>query len=713
MKKKISIVILLLGMHCVWGLAQTFPNEFELKLLPEMIGNFKLGLIAGDQSCWISDAASKKKLVGKGDIRISSHSLNHTEGIIVEILPENIPENLELFWSFGGIDPVSCKDNVFSVEGNAFTLYYGESMALRTFQGCVPPGSDIRLSDARQQSSPLAFFNSGKKTDAPALAARLPIQAGEKYYFCFYRQNDRADYNYFMLEKLWNPAENSIYDPTTYRQGSLAKPSEPARTANPVYKNTAVAWAERKGGVVNVKEFGAKGDGKTIDSDAINQAIETAAIQGGGTIYFPPGNYLSYSIRLKSHIRLFLDAGAKITAAFPSAVEGYDEAEPNEDDRFQDFGHSYWKNSLLWAIGEEDITICGQGTIEGMGLSREESRLKGVANKAISLKECKNITLKDFRMLHCGHFALLATGVDNMTIDNLLIDTNRDGLDIDCCRNVRISNCTVNSPWDDAIVLKASYALGYFKDTENVTITNCFVSGYDKGSVADGSYRRDEPQAPDHGFVCGRIKFGTESSGGFKNITISNCVFERCRGLALETVDGGCLEDITISNITMRDIVNAPFFLRLGARMRSPEGTPVGKMRRILIDNINVFNADSRYASIISGIPGHLIEDVTMSNIRIRYKGGYSKEDAAIMPPENEKIYPEPWMFGTIPASVFFVRHARNIHFHHIYADFGKDDFRPAFVLDDAAAIGIKEANIALPENVEMIELRNHSTLIE
>ncbi|MDR0681071.1 MAG: glycoside hydrolase family 28 protein [Dysgonamonadaceae bacterium] len=472
----------------------------------------------------------------------------------------------------------------------------------------------------------------------------------------------------------------------------------------------SASW-EKETGKVNVKDFDAKGDGKTIDSHAINRAIEALSSCGGGTLYFPPCNYLSYSIRLKSHIRLFLDAGARITAAFPSATEGYDTAEPNEYDRFQDFGHSHWKNSLLWAIGEEDITICGQGTIDGMGLSREESRLKGVANKAISLKECKNITLKDIRMLHCGHFALLATGVENMTIDNLLIDTNRDGLDIDCCRNVRISNCTVNSPWDDAIVLKASYGLGYFKDTENVTITNCFVSGYDKGTVADGSYQRDEPQAPDHGFTCGRIKFGTESSGGFKNITISNCIFERCRGLALESVDGGCLEDITISNITMRDIVNAPLFLRLGARMRSPSGTPIGKMRRILIHNVNVFNADSRYASIISGIPGHFIEDVTLSNIRICYKGGYSAENAEIVPPENEKVYPEPWMFGTIPASAFFVRHARNIRFHHIDVDFIEKDFRPAFVLDDALDIDIKETTVALPDKVKKIELRNNSNV--
>ena len=290
-------------------------------------------------------------------------------------------------------------------------------------------------------------------------------------------------------------------------------------------------------------------------------------------------------------------------------------------------------------------------------------------------------------MLRCGHFGLLATGVDNLTILNLKVDTNRDGFDIDCCKNVRISQCTVNSPWDDAIVLKSSYALGYFKDTEDVTISDCLVSGYDRGSVLDCTWQRDEPQAPDHGFVTGRIKLGTESSGGFKNIAITNCIFERCRGLALETVDGGRLEDIVISNITMRDIVNSPIFLRLGARMRSPEGTPVGSMKRILISNVNVFNADSRYSSIISGIPGAIIEDVSLSNIHIYHQGGYTEADGQRTPPEQEKVYPEPWMFGTIPAKGFYIRHARNIRLDNVHFHYEQPDGRPLMVTDDATGI--------------------------
>lgn len=243
-------------------------------------------------------------------------------------------------------------------------------------------------------------------------------------------------------------------------------------------------------------------------------------------------------------------------------------------------------------------------------------------------------------------------------------------------------------------MLKASYGLGYFKDTENVTISDCFVSGYDRGSVLDCTWQRDEPQAPDHGFVTGRIKLGTESSGGFKNIAITNCIFERCRGLALETVDGGKLEDIVISNITMRDIVNAPIFLRLGARMRSPQGTPVGTMKRILISHVNVFNADSRYSSIISGIPGALIEDVTLSDIHIYHQGGYTEADGLLTPPEQEKVYPEPWMFGTIPAKGFYIRHARNITLDNVNFHYEKADGRPLFVTEDANDIRYRNITV-------------------
>lgn len=468
-------------------------------------------------------------------------------------------------------------------------------------------------------------------------------------------------------------------------------------------------------GIYNVKTFGATGNGTTLDTPAINKAIEAAAAAGGGTVLFPAGNYLSVSIHLKSNITLYIDQGATIIAAEPSKGFKYDQPEPNQWDAYQDFGHSHWHNSLIWGENLVNVSILGPGMIWGKGLVRNggQSRTQaqndalkdyktdkqtapfgypslkdavepGWGNKSISLKLCRNVIIRDVSILHGGHFAILATGVDNLTIDNVKIDTNRDGIDIDACRNVRVSNCSVNSPFDDGICPKSSFALGFARATENVTITNCQVSGYDEGTFLDGTYKREYRASNGKFSPTGRIKFGTESNGGFKNITISNCVFDYCRGLALETVDGGLLEDVTITNITMRDISNSPFFLRLGARVRGPKDTTtVGELRRVNINNVVVYNADPKYASIISGIPGHYIEDVKLSNIRVFYQGGGTKEQAALEPPEKENEYPEPTMFGEMPAYGFFIRHVKGLEMNDVAVSYMKDDARAPFWLSD------------------------------
>lgn len=454
-------------------------------------------------------------------------------------------------------------------------------------------------------------------------------------------------------------------------------------------------------GTFNVKTFGAKGDGKTIDSRAINRAIEAAYDSGGGTVYFPAGTYLSGSIHLKSHITLYLGQGCIIEAS--DDPNDYNKPEPNSFDQYQDFGHSHWQNSLIWGINIEDIAIEGPGCIYGRGLAKGTPRAEteGLGDKTIALKNCHNVTLRGFSILQGGHFGILATGVDNLTIDNLLIDTNRDGMDIDCCKNVRISNCSVNSPWDDAICLKSSYALGKAIPTEDVTITNCFVTGgYQEGTLLDGTFK---PIGEATGKPTGRIKLGTESNGGFKNITISNCVFDHCRGLALETVDGGNLEDISISNITMRDILNAPVFIRLGSRMRGPKGVPVGHLRRINMDNIVVYGTGSETGCIMSGIPGHPIEGISISNFRTVFKGG-GKEDA-IHPPEDEDGYPEPDMFGETPAYGFYIRHARGLTLYNIQLSYKQKEERPPFVLNDVDAVHFRFIQAEHDKNIPLMKL--------
>jgi polygalacturonase len=471
----------------------------------------------------------------------------------------------------------------------------------------------------------------------------------------------------------------------------------------------------------DVRAFGALGDGATVDSAAINAAIEAAAQAGGGTVRFPPGRYLSFSIRLRSNVALVLEAGCTLIAADSAADAAddrgqYDPFEPNPWDAFQDFGHSHWHNSLIWGEGHENVSITGPGRIWGRGLTRsgpganrplkpgdmpsslgqadptaERTRtgavfgagMAGKGNKAIALKNCRNVLLRDFSMLKCGHFAVLATGVDNLTIDNLAVDTDRDGFDIDCCRQVRIANCAVNTPNDDAICLKSSFALGKVRFTEHVTITGCQVSGFDLGTYLDGSFQTTQVEAPDKEGVCGRIKLGTESNGGFRNIAIANCVFEHCRGLAIESVDGAVIEDVTVDNLAMRDLTTSPLFIRLGRRMRAPEGTPVGAIRRINISNVVVSRANAPYASIVAGLPEAPVEDVRISNFTVVHGGGGRAADAQRQVPEHADHYPEPSMFGVTPAYGLYVRHARNLDVHHADLRSASREGRPPVVLHD------------------------------
>lgn len=470
---------------------------------------------------------------------------------------------------------------------------------------------------------------------------------------------------------------------------------------------TGAAFAADTPGIFDVRSLGARGDGKTLDTSAIEKAIAAASEAGGGTVHFPAGDYLCYTIHLKSDIALYLEQGARIIAAnspMPgdSNTNAYDLAEPNQWDKYQDFGHSHWRNSLFYGEGIRNVSFLGPGMIWGKGLTSGRrndgpvAEQAGVGNKTIALKNCHNINLRDISILHGGHFAVLATGVDNFTCDNLKIDTNRDAIDIDCCKNVRVSNCVVNSPWDDGICPKSSFALGFAKPTEYVTVTNCYVTGaYEEGTVLDGTYKKFAPdfRVPRNG----RIKFGTESNGGFRNITVSNCVFDSCQGFALESVDGAILEDIAITNISMRDIVNMPIFLRLGRRMRGPEGVPVGTIKRVLISNVVCSNSASRAASVISGIPGHAVEDVKLTDILIQHRGGGTEKDASLLPAELEAQYPEPTMFGTTPSHGFYFRHINGLEVRNVEIEALNADARPAFFLDEV--IDSQFSGIKVPVN--------------
>ena len=433
--------------------------------------------------------------------------------------------------------------------------------------------------------------------------------------------------------------------------------------------------------VYNVKKYGAKGDGKKLDTKAIDNAITAANEAGGGTVYFPAGDYLSLTIHLKSNVALYIDQGATIVAATPGEGVQYDLPEKGENEIYQDYGHNHFHNSLIVGENLHDIAILGPGKIWGKGLVKDEGKPgtnEGQGNKTLALKLCRNVLLRDFTIFHGGWFCFLLTAVDNTTIDNVKMDTGRDGIDLISSKNVHISNTTINAPGDDALVLKCDYSLNYPRALENVTITNCIVSGYNEGTFLDGTYLKNGRNHPQ-----GRIKLGTESNGGYKNITITNCIFDHCKGLALETVDGAALEDITISNITMRDINNSPIFVRLGARMRAPKDFPFSILQRVIISNIVAYDVTGEQGAIISGIPGHDIEDLTLNNIHIYYKGGGTKAQAAREVKPLIRDYPEPDSFGITPAYGFFIRNVKDIKMSDVEVSYMKEDLRPAFILDN------------------------------
>jgi hypothetical protein len=450
--------------------------------------------------------------------------------------------------------------------------------------------------------------------------------------------------------------------------------------------------------IFNVRSYGAIGDGKNLDSPAINNAIEAAAEAGGGTVLVPAGTYLSGSIHLQNNIHLVVDAGATILGA-PQKMNAYDETEGYTFGGYQDGGHSYFHNSLIWGENLTNVFITGNGIINGGGLVRDDgilNKMNGadhwekpdttvmlpvrLGNKAIALKLCKNVLLRDITIVHGGHFAILVTGCDNMTVDNVTMDTNRDGIDIDCCRNTIVSNCRINSPGDDGLCLKSSYALGKIVLTENVTITNCQVSGFIEGTLLDGTMK-PRPNA------SGRIKLGTETSGGFRNITISNCTFRGCRGLALEEVDGGILENITISNISMMDTYNYAIYITTGNRNRTPGLTTPSRMKNVLISNVVVTGGSNWCGILITGLPECPLEGLRLENIRLVIDGGGTKEQADKIPDELGTNYPEPRKAWS--AYGIFARHVKNLELANITIGFASEDLRPAAMFFDIKGLEI------------------------
>lgn len=441
----------------------------------------------------------------------------------------------------------------------------------------------------------------------------------------------------------------------------------------------------------SVKEFGAQGDGESLDTPAIQKAIDTATAGGGGTVYFPAGTYLSGTIVLKNHVSLYLDAGAAILGS--TDINDY----PVKIPQLRSYTDNYTIRSLIYAEQATNISILGRGTINGQGAAFKDRRSQDDPYKQrpymIRMIECRDVTVRDVTIINSPMWVQHYLACEDVIIDGITVDSyvagNNDGIDIDSCNKVRISNCNIWSG-DDAIVLKATTP----KKCQNVTVTNCVLSTR-----------------------CNAFKLGTESTGGFENIVFSNSTIHdtRLAAIALEEVDGGTLERISISNITMKNVGTA-IFMRLGNRGRpylakGPGGSRgtwvrepdleipgVGKFSQVVISNVQAVEVDSIGCSI-TGIPEHPVENITLENISIQFKGGGTADMVTREIPENEENYPEYKMFGPLPSYGFFVRHAQDVNFENVKVGFAKADHRPAFVFDDVEGLALKNVDGSLLES--------------
>lgn len=462
----------------------------------------------------------------------------------------------------------------------------------------------------------------------------------------------------------------------------------------------------------DVTRYGAVGDGTSVNTSAIQAAIDACANAGGGVVSFPAGKYLTGTIYLKNGVHLRIEQGATVLGS--TNLADY----PVNYCKYVSRSDEYTVRALIWGEGLEDVGITGTGTIDGQGAAfrgkeanEEELRTANAPRETegrypvaaryldrpyvIRLVSCRRILIENISLRNSPMWMEHYIDCDFLTVRGINVynhgSTNNDMIDIDGCRNVIISDCVGDSD-DDALTFKSTGA----KPAEHVVVTNCILRSH-----------------------CNAIKMGTESAGGFRDIAISNCVIQRSQstpkgkeyaghldglsGIALELVDGGSMERISISNIVIEG-TSAPLFMRLGNRGRAPKPSDpkpgVGTMRDVSISNV-VATGTGVIGCAFSGIPGHCIENVSLSNISIRFDGGQKAEGLSLDVPENEDDYPEGWMFGTLPAYGFYFRHILGLHIRDIRLSYDEPDNRPAVVCDDVANVRLEsfqaqaEANTA------------------
>lgn len=455
------------------------------------------------------------------------------------------------------------------------------------------------------------------------------------------------------------------------------------------------------GKILNVKDYGATGDGLKMDTRAINAAIEDCSKRGGGVVYFPRGIYKSGSIHLKSNLTIYLDSAAVIMGA-ENDINAYDEAEENIYEAYQDFGHNHWRNALMWGEGLANINITGKGVIDGGGITRSNTVPQGGGDKILALKLCRNISISGITMRQGGHFAVLATGCTGLEIYRVTIRTERDGIDLMQCSYVNIYNCEILSArykdgkmagGDDAIGIKSDYSLGYALPSHHIYIRNCILGS----GGANG------------------IQFGSETVGNIYNVHISDCdiKFAGKAGIGITSNDGSVIKDVNIANIKMQKVAT-PFYLLISDRLRAGGNPSPGAIKNISFNHItatDVFGyANGRsFTSTLNGMPGYPITDIIFNDIKINYKGGGAAEQAKIIPPVPQDYSPR--YLGVRPAYGFYCRHVKRIAFYHVRISYEKADYRPAFLFDHADQVLMTRIKAAHQPGIAAIRLKKTANI--
>jgi hypothetical protein len=441
-----------------------------------------------------------------------------------------------------------------------------------------------------------------------------------------------------------------------------------------------IAASGALGAAQNVRDFGAKGDGSTQDTAAIQAAIDAAAKLGGGEVLVPAGRYMCGTLHLRDHITLHLDNGA--TLAETTDLAAFTPYEKLAYNPHADPETSYFRFALVAGEDVSDVAIVGEGRVDG-------NRTHRGGPKTIALKNCRNVTIRGITVENSPNYSISFLGCDWVVVDGVTVrHALADGIDPDCSRYVRISNCFVDSA-DDAICLKTSLALGERRSTEHVSISNCVLASSNNN-----------------------FKLGTESSGDFKNISLTGCTMLRRTlqpdnaGIAIESVDGANVDGIVVSNVAMQNVY-CPIFIRLGNRGRGLNPPVPGSLQNVSISNIVATGPSN--ASSITGIPGYPVKHVALDDIRVLSNGGWSAVGKLAVP-ELVNDYPDSDMFGILPASALFCRHVEDLTIRGLRTDVAKPDVRPALIFSDIHSLDLAAFHTASSKGDEPILWLDHVT---